>query len=148
MSEVEKIAVVKPKLFARLKQLKLKKPSGAVVAIFCLLFFISMCIGISIKLLFMYRNLRLSTLASAGAGQTTQGQATDSQFNARVSQLADTVAGEVPQEAVINNIDKAREQNEAFYSQAINGDILLLYKHRAVIYSPTKDRIAGMLWIP
>jgi hypothetical protein len=139
---------VKPavkKKFPLLPSLKLKKPSGAVVAIFALLFFISVCIGVSVRLLIMYHNLRINTLAS----QTSTGQkAGSSQFHARVSQLADVLPEEIPQEAVVNNLEKVKAQNAAFYNNAENGDILLLYKHRAVLYSPNQDKIVSMLWMP
>jgi len=49
-----------------------------------------------------------------------------------------------PQIATITDIDKLREENPEFYKNAENGDNLLIYPQKAIIYSPSRNIIVNV----
>lgn len=59
----------------------------------------------------------------------------------RVRQLVDTKADEQPTVATVQDITILRPQNPSLYRDAENGDKLLVWSDKAVVYSVSKDRI-------
>lgn len=53
--------------------------------------------------------------------------------------------GEDPTVATIQDISILKQQNPAFYKDAQNGDRLLVWTDKAVLYSPTRDVILAVL---
>lgn len=51
---------------------------------------------------------------------------------------------DVPYIATISNIDLVREKNPDFYVEAQNGDKVIVWKSRAVIFSESRDRIVSV----
>ncbi|MBN2015703.1 LytR C-terminal domain-containing protein [Candidatus Dojkabacteria bacterium] len=49
-----------------------------------------------------------------------------------------------PTIATITDVERLREENADFYKDAENGDILLIYPKRAIIYSPSKNIIVNV----
>ena len=41
----------------------------------------------------------------------------------------------------LDNADELRQNNPAFYKDAQNGDILLLWRDKAIVYSPKRDLV-------
>ncbi len=59
----------------------------------------------------------------------------------RVGQLVATSESEVPTIATIQDIDQLRPQNPTLYRDAANGDKLLVWSDKIVVYSTSKDRV-------
>ncbi|MBN1915582.1 hypothetical protein JW796_01125 [Candidatus Dojkabacteria bacterium] len=51
---------------------------------------------------------------------------------------------EEPGIATVVDVDKLRESNPEFYADAKNGHKLLVYKNKAILYDPEKDRIVNV----
>lgn len=64
---------------------------------------------------------------------------------ARVSQLIVTRQNESPTVATIQDADTLRAQSPAFYQDAQNGDRLLVWSDKAVLYSTSRDLILAVL---
>ncbi len=60
---------------------------------------------------------------------------------ARVRELVATKADEQPTVATVQDISILRPQNPALYRDAENGDRLLVWSDKAVVYSVSKDRL-------
>lgn len=63
----------------------------------------------------------------------------------RVSKHIVTKSDESPTVATIQDITVLQQQNAAFYKDAQNGDRLLVWSDKAVLYSPTRDMILAVL---
>lgn len=63
----------------------------------------------------------------------------------RVSKHIMVKQGETPTVATIQDINVLQQQNAAFYKDAQNGDRLLVWSDKAVLYSPTQDIILAVL---
>lgn len=51
---------------------------------------------------------------------------------------------DIPYIATITNIDLVKDKNPEFYADATDGDKVIVWKDRAVIYSESKDRIVSV----
>jgi hypothetical protein len=51
---------------------------------------------------------------------------------------------DIPYIATITNVDLVKEKNPDFYADASNGDKVIVWKDRAVIYSEAKDRVVAV----
>jgi hypothetical protein len=117
-----------------------------VAIIFVLIFLSSIFFGVTVKLVSMYRHLQATKLSGkVEMDLSNNGEPTTSKYGKRVSELAAVPSGEVPVEAVIANIDSIKSKNPNFYTNAQNGDVLVLYNSLAIIYSPSKDKIVAMM---
>ncbi|MEI7512532.1 MAG: LytR C-terminal domain-containing protein [Candidatus Uhrbacteria bacterium] len=70
-------------------------------------------------------------------------QATD--LAKRVSKHVLVPADESPMVATVQDPEALRVQNPVFYKEAEQGDRLLIWSDKAVLYSPTKDVVLAML---
>ncbi|MDL1953401.1 LytR family transcriptional regulator [Candidatus Uhrbacteria bacterium UHB] len=52
---------------------------------------------------------------------------------------------EAPYVATITNIDLVRQNNPVFYKDAEQGDKVLIWSDKAVVYSPTKDKLVAVM---
>jgi hypothetical protein len=66
----------------------------------------------------------------------------------RVAKLIIFNRNETPTLAVVENVDLLRQRNLSFYENAQNGDIVLLWKDRVIIYSPERDIIVAATYLP
>jgi NhaP-type Na+/H+ or K+/H+ antiporter len=115
------------------------------ILIFILIFLSSIFGGVTLKILSMYRQLQKASSQKTAIEATQDAQSGHSQYGKRVRELAVVPAGEEPEEALVSNVEQIKEKNPGFYEAANNGDVLLLYKSLAVIYSPSKDKIIAMM---
>lgn len=63
----------------------------------------------------------------------------------RVAQLINVHPNEMPHVSVISDIDAVRQANPIFYRDADVGDRVLIWSDKAVIYSPTKDKLIAVV---
>lgn len=63
----------------------------------------------------------------------------------RVSQHLTVNANETPLVATVTDVNAAREQSPVFYKKAQNGDRLLVWSDKAVLYSVERDEIESVL---
>lgn len=52
---------------------------------------------------------------------------------------------EIPLVAIVTDVSAAKQQSPAFYQKAQNGDRLLVWQDKAVLYSPTLDEVESVL---
>lgn len=64
---------------------------------------------------------------------------------AKVSKHILVNPAEAPYIATITNIDLVRQNNPVFYKDAVEGDKVLIWSDKAVVYSPSKDLIITMM---
>ncbi|HWQ99310.1 MAG TPA: LytR C-terminal domain-containing protein [Candidatus Methylomirabilis sp.] len=83
------------------------------------------------------------------AGATAE---TSPEIKKEVESIIDRVArhmvvnlNEQPYVANISDIESVRQANPAFYKDAEEGDKVLIWSDKAIIYSPTKDRIVAVV---
>lgn len=63
----------------------------------------------------------------------------------RVSQLIKINAGEQPTVATVQDADLLRQSNPSFYQDAQNGDRLLVWSDKAVLYSTQNDKLLAVM---
>lgn len=76
------------------------------------------------------------------------GVATSDEIDALVEKVSRHVsikAGERPTVATVEDANLLRQQRPAFYSEAENGDKLLVWSDKAVLYSPRRDVVLAVL---
>lgn len=94
------------------------------------------CIGI---LGYLYRR---ETLKSANPGQLVQENT--QRLVEKVGKLLVLPGNEIPTVATIIDIEKLKHDNPEFYLNATNGDKILLYQKKAIIYSEEKNIIVNV----
>jgi hypothetical protein len=84
-----------------------------------------------------------ATTQSAVTAQTNQAQIAD--LIAKVGKLVILPTGEQPVIATINDAASLIKQ-QAFYTGAINGDVVLVYQKaaKAIVYSPSRNMIVNV----
>ena len=85
---------------------------------------------------------RVEKLKSANPGQLVQENT--QKIVEKVGKLIILPANEDPTVATIINIEKLKSDNPEFYLNATNGDKLLLYQKKAIIYSEENNIIVNV----
>lgn len=78
----------------------------------------------------------------------SKGPSTAAEVQALVARVAKHIVvkqDETPSVAVVQDADLLRKQNSVFYKDAQNGDRLLVWSDKAVLYSPSRDVILTVL---
>lgn len=65
--------------------------------------------------------------------------------NARVARHIQVAEGETPSVATVQDADRLKAANPAFYRYAQNGDRLLVYSDKAVLYSTSQDKLLAVM---
>ncbi|OGL74448.1 hypothetical protein A3E39_04120 [Candidatus Uhrbacteria bacterium RIFCSPHIGHO2_12_FULL_60_25] len=64
---------------------------------------------------------------------------------ARVAELITVNPNEKPYVAMVSDIEAVRQANPVFYRDAEEGDKVLIWSDKAVIYSPSKDKLVAVV---
>jgi len=93
-----------------------------------------------------FRNMLVPSGGSPQTQNAAPGSADD--VNALVARVARHIvvnANEVPTVATIEDADVLRAQSPTFYADAQNGDRLLVWSDKAVLYSPSRDLLLAVM---
>ncbi len=100
----------------------------------------------------MIRNAVTPSESPASQVSTTTKPGAPKNAQEDLKQLVDKVkrhimckTGEMPTVATIQDVALLKKNNPAFYKDAMNGDRLLIWSDKAVLYSPSKDIILSVL---
>lgn len=88
---------------------------------------------------------RPSGMLPAGSGVSQETLNDLSKLVQQVGRHILVVDPQMPSVATIENADELRTKNPYFYSNAQNGDRLLIWRDKAVLYSPTRDVVLSVL---
>lgn len=107
--------------------------------------FVGLIIGIIIGVggLWAWNHFAGAPSAKSMVSQANQAQVAD--LIAKVGKLVILPSGEQPVVATINDASSLIKQ-QAFYSGAINGDVVLVYQKaaKAIVYSPSRNMIVNV----
>jgi hypothetical protein len=94
-------------------------------------------------------SLKHKLTKSGGPAENVPGQeVSQDEINSLIAKVGTHIymkTDEQPTVATIQDVEMLRAQNLGFYRDAENGDRLLVWSDKAVLYSPTKDRVLSMI---
>lgn len=93
---------------------------------------------------FVWGSQSSNDLATIGEGSATK--PTDDQVArlvARIGQFMVVPSDETPSVTILRNVEEQAQQ-QVFYKDAKNGDVLVVYSARAIIYDPKNDKLVNV----